>query len=125
MAIDWPAVRFEFIHGDDALGVIAEKYGIYPATLISKADKEDWAEERRQERERGRAITGEGKDAAQLLARFNEDDLTVARAIRAKAAQMIQNATTPAEIAALAKVMDIAHKIGRVALGADSDISKR
>lgn len=121
MATDWPAVRLEYVHGIDSLSELAEKHGLYPATLITRADKEGWAEERRQEQERGRAVASQSGDAAQLLARFNEDDLTVARAIRAKAAQMISNATTPAEINALAKVFDIAHKIGRVALGVEPD----
>lgn len=119
--MDWPAIRLEYVHGTATLSELAERYGIYPATLTARADKENWAEERRQHQERSRAVTSQDNDAAALLARFNEDDLTVARAIRAKAAQMIQATTTPAEIAALAKVMDIAHKIGRVALGADPD----
>lgn len=121
MATDWPSIRMEYAQGTASLSELAEKYGLYPATLNSRADKEGWAEERRQEAERVRAVTSQSGDAAQLLARFNEDDLTVARAIRAKAAQMIQGATTPAEINALAKVFDIAHKIGRVALGVEPD----
>lgn len=121
MATDWPSIRMEYAQGTASLSELAEKYALYPATLASRADKEGWAEERRQEAEKVRAVTSQSGDAANLLARFNEDDLTVARAIRAKAAQMIQNATTPAEINALAKVFDIAHKIGRVALGVEPD----
>lgn len=120
MATDWPLIRMEYAQGTASLSELAEKYGLYPATLTSRADKEGWAEERRQEAERVRAVTDQSDGAAQL-ARFNEADLTVARAMRAKAAQMIQAATTPAEINALAKVFDIAHKIGRVALGVDVD----
>jgi len=118
--MDWPAIRLEYVHGTATLAELAERHGIYPATLAARVDKENWSEDRRHHQERSRAV-GQDGDVAALLARFNEDDLTVARAIRAKAAQMIQGTTTPAEIAALAKVMDIAHKIGRVALGADPD----
>lgn len=118
--MDWPAIRLEYVHGTATLAELAERHGIYPATLTARADKENWSDERHHY-ERSRAMVGQDADVAALLARFNEDDLTVARAIRAKAAQMIQGTTTPAEIAALAKVMDIAHKIGRVALGADPD----
>lgn len=120
MATDWPLIRMEYAQGTASLSELAEKYGLYPATLTSRADKEGWAEERRQEAERVRAVTDESNGATQLAA-FNEADLTVARAMRAKAAQMIKEATTPAEINALAKVFDIAHKIGRTALGADTD----
>jgi hypothetical protein len=123
--MDWPAIRLEYVHGTATLAELAERHGIYPATLTTRADKENWADERRHHQERSRAVIGQDQDVASLLARFNEDDLTVARAIRAKAAQMIQGTTTPAEIAALAKVMDIAHKIGRVALGADPESGKR
>ena len=55
------------------------------------------------------------------LAKFNADDLKMARAIRAKAAQMMQTATTPSQLQALAAAVDKAQKVGRLALGASTE----
>jgi uncharacterized protein YjcR len=119
MAVDWPAVRHEYISGDITLPELAEKHGIYPATLAKCAAKENWEEERAQAKALAHDAASDARN--ERLVRFNEDDLQVARAVRAKAAQMIQTASTPQEISALAKAFDIAHKIGRIALGADAE----
>lgn len=123
MATDWPAVRLEYVQGDDTLQQLATRHGIYPASLITRADKEGWHDER----EQARMLTHSASDSTrdEQLASFNADDLKVARAMRAKAAQMIQAANTPQEISALAKAFDIAHKIGRTALGVDAEGGKR
>ena len=55
------------------------------------------------------------------LAKFNADDLRMARAIRAKAAQMMARVNFPADLRALASAVDTAQKIGRLALGASTE----
>ena len=117
---DWPAVRLAYVNGAMTLREVAEHFHIKAAGVMTRAAKEGWEEERKQRQ----AETSTAAQAritetrAQMLARFNEDDLRVARAIRARAAAMLATAQQPADLRALASAMDTAQKIGRLALGA-------
>ena len=125
MATDWNAIRIEYVNSAKQYKEIADKHGLKEATVRQRANREGWPAERHA---LSRAVTS---DAAQRLstsradelARFNEDDLKVARAIRGKAANMLANASTPADIRALASAFDTAQKIGRLALGAATESS--
>lgn len=116
---NYDALRVEYVNGTMSLRELAASHEINSAGLMKRAAKEKWEDERQQ---RSAAVssaaqeklTGERTDQ---LAKFNEDDLKVARAIRGKAAQMMGGVGSPQDLRALASAMEIAQKIGRTALG--------
>jgi len=120
MATDWKALRVEYVNGAMTFKELAEKHGIKDATVRQRAHREDWEQERHalSQAVTQAAQTRLSESRSSQLARFNEDDLRVARAIRAKAAAMLATAQQPADLRALASAMDTAQKIGRLALGA-------
>lgn len=125
MATDWTALRLEYVHGTDTMRELAEKHGIKAAGVMRRAAKEGWDSERKQKSaevsKTASAVLTESR--TDDLAKFNADDLKMARAIRAKAAQMMQTATTPSQLQALAAAVDKAQKVGRLALGASTENS--
>lgn len=123
MSADWTAIRTEYVHGSMTMRELAEKHGIKAAGLMRRAAKEGWDAERKQKSaEVSKAASATlTMSRAEELARFNADDLKMARAIRAKAAQMMATATTPAALRALAGAVDTAQRVGRLALGASTD----
>jgi hypothetical protein len=125
MATDWAAVKTAYIHGTDTMRELAEKHGIKAAGLMKRAAAEGWDAERKQKsaevsKAAGALLTGSRVDE---LAKFSADDLKMARAIRAKAAQMLGGANTPADLRAIAGAVDTAQKVGRLALGASTENS--
>ncbi len=120
MATNWPALRTEYVHGSLTFKELAEKHGLKDGTVRQRAHREGWEAERNAT---SRAVTQAAQERltesrSAQLAKFNEDDLRVARAIRARAAAMLGNVQQPADLRALASAMDTAQKIGRLALGA-------
>lgn len=116
---NWSALRVEYVHGTMSQRELAAAHGINPSGLMGRAHKEKWEDERKQKQAAissaaQEKLTGERTDQ---LAKFNEDDLKVARAIRGKAAQMMGGVGSPQDLRALASAMEIAQKIGRTALG--------
>lgn len=125
MSADWGAIRTEYVHGTDTMRDLADKHGIKAAGLMRRAAKEGWDAERKQKsaevsKAASANLTGSRVDE---LTKFSADDLKMARAIRAKAAQMLQSANTPADLRALAGAVDTAQKVGRLALGASTENS--
>ena len=86
---------------------------------MARAAKEKWEDERKQKQAAISSAAQEKltEERTDQLAKFNEDDLKVARAIRGKAAQMMGGVGSPQDLRALASAMEIAQKIGRTALG--------
>ena len=124
MAADWPALRQEWVNNPAMqLKELAAKHGLPGATVRARANREDWQRERNavQRDATQRATEAVVTSRAQQLARFNEDDLRVARAIRAKAVQMLGSARGASELRALASTLSEAQKIGRLALGATTE----
>lgn len=122
---DWAALKIEYVNSTISLRELAEKQGINAAGVIKRCEREGWEVERRK-------VSADVSKAAQAelgdirvteLAKFNDDDLLAARGIRAKAAEMMANVETPAELRALAGAFDTAQKIGRLALGAATESS--
>lgn len=125
MAANWTAIRTAYIHGTDTMRELASKHGIKAAGLMRRAANEGWdAERKRQSAEISKAASATLTDSrTSELARFNADDLRMARAIRSKAAQMMAATTTPADLRALAGAVDTAQRVGRLALGASTENS--
>jgi hypothetical protein len=124
-AIDWIALRTEFVHGAGTLRDLSKKHGIKEGTISSRAARENWQDERRtlQESARQRIDDELIDERVSELAKFNEDDLKVARALRAKAASMLNTTNGPVNMRALAGVFETAQRMGRLALGASTENS--
>ena len=123
MATDWPALRVEYVNSAQQYKELAERHGLKEATVRQRANREGWVEERHA---LSRVVTERASQDLTLarsddLAKFNADDLRMARAIRAKVAQMMARVNFPADLRALASAVDTAQKIGRLALGASTE----
>ena len=123
MATDWAALRVEYINSALQYKDLAAKHGLKEGTVRQRGNRENWGDERNAA---SRAVTQAsnqkiGLSRVEELVKFNEDDVRVAKAIRAKAANMLKNANTPTDISALARAFDTAQKIGRLALGATTE----
>ena len=119
MTTDWTKLRLDYIHGSMTMRELANSNKIKAAGVMRRAANEGWDATRKQESAKvsnaSNAILGDTR--ATELAKFNDDDLKVARAIRSKAANMLSNVSSPQDISALARAFDTAQKIGRLALG--------
>lgn len=67
MAVDWIAVKNEYINGNDGYRKLAEKYGIPFGTLRARAQKEKWPKLR--EKQRHRISTKTAQKTAEAIAR--------------------------------------------------------
>lgn len=121
---DWPALKLEYVNSTLSLRELAERHGIKSAGVMARAVKEGWDLARKQNQAEVSAAAQEQLTANRIdeLAAFNEADLKMARAIRAKAAQMMQQGVnlSPTELRSVAASADTAQKIGRLALGAET-----
>lgn len=125
---NWGELETEYITSSMSMRELASKHGIKAAGLMARAAKEKWEEKRKQFQAdlSKRAVSGALPERAELLAKFNEEDLKVARGLRA----MIVNQMTeskgkmdPSQIRALAGAASEAQRIGRLALGAETENS--
>lgn len=122
---NWPSLKLEYVNSAMSLRELADRHGIKSAGVMARAAKEGWDNERKQKQaEVSRAAQEQiSLTRTDELAKFNEDDLRMARAIRGRAAQMMTTATgmTASELSAVARAADTAQKIGRLALGAETE----
>lgn len=123
MTTDWTKLRAEFIHGTMTMRELAKTHGINSSGVMRRAANEGWDAARKQESAKVSKAANQalGDYRASELSKFNDDDLKVARAIRAKAANMINGDLSPKDLKALAGAFDTAQKIGRLALGAATE----
>ena len=123
MATDWVKLRTEYVTSSIVLRELADKHGVKAAGVMTRAAKEGWDAIRKQEQAKVSvaALTASVPERASELEKFNADDLRMARAIRAKAAGMMQTTNTPQDLSALARAVDTAQKVGRLALGATTE----
>ena len=123
MATDWTAIKLEYVNGHMSQRDLADKHEINPAGLMKRAANEGWEAERQQKSAEVSRVAQDlmTEDRTAVLAKFNEDDLRMARAIRAKAATMMKSIESPSELRAIASAADVAQKIGRLALGAETE----
>ena len=120
---DWVSIKTEFIKCSLSQREFAKAKGVSAPALMSRAARERWEEEREQLQAiaSSKAIAMHEERMIDELSRFNEDDLRVAKALRAKAANMLKVAETPSALRAIAATFDVAQKIGRLALGANTE----
>lgn len=121
MAADWPAIKNEYMTGAE-YSALSEKYHVKEGTIRQYASRNGWRKERDAVTESvtEAALEKMIESRAGILAQFNEDDIKVARALRAKAALMLNKAESPGDMRSLAGVFETTQRIGRLALGAET-----
>lgn len=110
---------------------LASLRGVGASALMKRANREGWEAERRR-------LSAEVSAAAQAtisyqrqseLERQNQKDLEMSRAIRAQAAKLVRAAQdagrpmAPNDLRSLATTLEVAQKVARLALGANTDNS--
>ncbi len=126
---DWTALRLEYVNSTITLRALADKHGIKAAGVMRRAANEGWDAERKQ---RSAEVSEYSQTAltderASELAQFNRTDLQLAKAIRVMVARRIERVSQSraqmksAELATLARAVETAQKIGRLALGAATE----
>ncbi len=125
MATDWAALKIEYVNGSMQYKELAAKHKLKEGTVRQRANREGWAEERNA---LSRAVTQAanavlGDERAQRLAKFNDQDIKIAEALKAKAARILNSDASNDErvLASLTRVFDGAQKIGLLALGAATE----
>lgn len=104
---------------------LADKNGLKLSTVTVRASRERWSEERSKSSQNVAEVASAdlASRRAEELAKFNEEDLAIAKAIRTKARAMMEEANTPQDLKALSGAIDTAQKVGRLALGANTESS--
>jgi hypothetical protein len=118
---DWELIRKEYVNGKDSVRELALRFKVSENALEKRSAKGKWAEARRNMAEK--VVAWADAKVAEVrvdqIAQFNTDDLRMARAIRAKAAALLSAAgpKSAADLRALAGAVEVAQKVGRLALG--------
>lgn len=123
MATDWAALKTEFVNSAMTYRELAERHGLKEPTVRKRGQREDWPEARRVLSQFVTSSASEqiAENRVDELTKFNEEDLATAKAIRAKAAAMMDLIDSPSDLRALAGAIDVAQKVGRLALGASTE----
>ena len=50
MAVNWLAIKTEYLTGNGSYATLAEKYGVHKSTIANKAGEEGWVEQREEQR---------------------------------------------------------------------------
>ena len=126
---DWNAVRISYVHSTQTLGEVAAQFGVTRVAACKRSEREGWAAQRLQ------ASTAVAKAAEQLLltrriedlAKWNEDDMKLARALRSQVAAQVNGAQlsgaplSAIHIRSLASAAESIQRTGRLALGASTE----
>ena len=125
MAIDWPALKVEYVNSAMSYREISEKYGVKEATVRKRVNREGWNDARHAVSQFVTTVATEQitENRVDELIKFNKEDLETAKAIRTKAIAMMQLIDSPSDLRALAGAVDVAQKVGRLALGASTENS--
>jgi uncharacterized protein YjcR len=124
--VDWTKIKFDYVHGGVSQADLAERYGIKLATITKRIERERWSDMRVEAEQRAfaDAAAEASKRRVKELASFNEDDLKIARAIRARVANRLKDtekAMTVGELRMLSATAESAQRMGRLALNASTD----
>lgn len=129
IAKKYDALRVEFINGSMTLKELADAHGVNYAGLRKAASRGEWMAERNSlsHKVTSEATQAKTEERISELAKFNKDDLAMAKALRGMAANIIKQAQDQKralpleEIQRIARIAAEAQKIGRLALGASTD----
>lgn len=136
-AVNWLEIKSRFIHSSFSTGELAKEFDLNPATVTKRCTREGWMVARIAEQQRVAAIISEEASTkrSRVLTQFNEDDLKMSRALRARCAKLLNKSDTttansdgvkadeltPSALRQIAATAEIAQRMGRLALGASTD----
>lgn len=125
MATDWAALRVQYVNGAMQYKELAEEHGLKESTVRVRAHREGWAADRDAVKRdvTQRATEAATQDKAARLARFNEQDIRIAEALKARAAELLKGDVDDRTLNNLRGVFEGAQRIGRLALGAETEMS--
>lgn len=123
MATDWAALKVEYINSALTYGELADRHGIKAGTVRQRANREGWNDSRNAVSQFVTVTATEQitENRVDELIKFNAEDLATAKAIRNKAIAMMDGIESPSDLRALAGAIDVAQKVGRLALGASTE----
>lgn len=127
--IDYEPLRIEYVNSEITIRELCEKHGVSESAVEAKCYRDDWSEQRRKlQADVLQRVNEKLTDKrVQELSEWNDNDLKVAKALRAKAVNYLTNPEhklSPMELRALATTLDSAQKIGRLALGVSTNSSE-
>jgi DNA-binding MurR/RpiR family transcriptional regulator len=125
MATDWAALKTEFVNSAMTYRELAERHGLKEPTVRKRAQRESWGDSRHALSQFVTTSATEQitENRVDELTKFNAEDLATAKAIRNKAIAMMEIVESPSDLRALAGAVDVAQKVGRLALGASTENS--
>ena len=125
METDWAALKVEYVNSALTYGELAERHGLKAGTVRQRANREGWNDSRNAVSQFVTTSATEQitENRVDELTKFNAEDLATAKAIRNKAIAMMELVESPSDLRALAGAVDVAQKVGRLALGASTENS--
>ena len=72
MAVDWYAIKSEYLAGNESYVALASKYGVHKSTIANRASKEGWVEQREQIRRTN------ANQIEQMRANVNKEKMEIA-----------------------------------------------
>ena len=122
---EWDVLRTEYVSSNITLRELADKHGCSEDAVEKKAQREGWSDARRKLSAEvlAKADAELAESRAKELVKFNDEDLKVAKALRAQIAKHINEAMqsnvplSTHDIKRLTSAAVDAQKIGRLALG--------
>lgn len=128
MKPDWERIKTQFINGGGTYASLAKEHDVKETAIRARASRNKWIEERNQASliVTEKAATEMMNERATQLARWNDEDIQLARAIRSRAATLMVgkgDTLSEAELRTIASVVDTAQKIARLAFGAATENS--
>lgn len=89
MAVDWLAIRNDYINGGGSYRKLAEKYGVSPSSLMQKAAREKWKDEREANESATEAKTKQ--KTQEKISDARSDEAAAKARIRVKLMRMAEN----------------------------------
>lgn len=130
---DWTALRIEYINGSMTQRELANEYNVNASTLMARANREQWEQERKQ-------LQAKASEAAQeriteqyidKLAEFSATDIALAETLKNKITAVLAKITEAhADVSdsnyinTLANALSTSQRVGRLALGAETSNQK-
>ena len=100
MAVDWLAIKTEYINGGISYRKLAEKYGVTFGTLRSRADKEKWVEQREEQQHKisTKSAQKTAEKISDVLSDAAADEVSIKSRIRLKIYREIENRLNAEEV---------------------------
>lgn len=125
--VDWDALKYDYMFNSVTFVELAKKYNVSETSIRKQSSRNNWPVEKQQSAEKvqNTAFDKMQEQRSTQLAQWNDEDIRLARAMRAKAAQIMMDAekTDAATLRSIASIADTAQKIARLAFGVSTENS--